>query len=156
MQPRIILRRRTCLRPHTRRIAASQRRGAASVEFAIVLPILLTVLLGATDFGRFSHSRIAIVNAARCGAAYANMNPYDSTNPAPWNAGVKKAVTDDVSEVAAFNPAALSVTTTVVSDGGGLNRISVTVNYPFRMLIDWPLLPATLDLQDTVVMRCIR
>ncbi len=128
----------------------------AALEFAIVLPILLTILLGATDFGRFSHSRIAIVNAARCGAAYASMNPYDSTNPAAWNAGVQKAVTDELSESVAFNPSKLTVTTAVVSDSGGLKRIGVKVSYPFRMLIDWPLLPSAMDLQDTVVMRGIR
>lgn len=128
----------------------------AALEFVIVLPILLTVLLGATDFGRFSHSRIAVVNAARCGAAYASVNPYDSTTQAAWNAGVKKAVTDELSETAAFNPATLVVTTAVVSDSGGLKRFSVKVTYPFQMIVDWPLLPATLDLQDTVVMRGIR
>jgi Flp pilus assembly protein TadG len=138
------------------RIFSQARRGLAALEFAIVLPILLTILLGATDFGRFSHSRIAIVNAARCGAAYASLNPYDSTNQTAWKAGVKEAVTDELSESAAFDPAELTVTTNVVFDSGGLRRISVKVSYPFKMLIDWPLLPATMDLQETVVMRGIR
>ena len=134
----------------------ARRRGLAALEFAIVLPILLTILLGATDFGRFSHSRIAIVNAARCGAAYASLNPYDSTNQTAWKAGVKKAVTDELSESAAFDPAKLVVATAVTADSGGLRRISVKASYPFETLVNWPLLPSTLDLQETVVMRGVR
>lgn len=132
------------------------RRGVAALEFAIVLPILLTILLGATDFGRFSHSRIAIVNAARCGAAYASLNPHDSSNPAAWNAGVKKAVTDELSESPAFDPAKLVVVTAIVTDSGGLKRISVKASYPFETLVNCPLLPSKLDLHETVVMRGIR
>lgn len=156
MQPRIFPNCQASLRPRRRRVAASTRRGLAALEFAIVLPLLITILLGATDFGRFSHSRIAVVNAARCGAAYASINPYDSTNPAAWNAGVKNAVTDELSESPAFKPADLVVTTAVIADSGGLTRLSVKVKYPFQMLINWPLLPSTLELQDTVVMRGIR
>jgi len=156
MQSRLLPNRRTSLRVYRRRGAASTRRGLAALEFALVLPILVTILLGATDFGRFSHSRIAIINAARCGAAYASMNPYDSTNQAAWNAGVKKAVTDELSESVAFDPAELVVTTTVIADSGGLRRISVQASYPFEMLVNWPLLPSSLELQETVVMRGIR
>lgn len=156
MHSRILNNRQTSCRPHPRRVAASTRRGAAALEFAIVLPILLTILLGATDFGRFSHSRIAIINAARCGAAYASLNPYDSNTGEAWKAGVHKAVMDELGETTAFEPAELTITTHVVADGGGLNRVSVQVSYPFEMLIDWPLLPPTLNLSDTVVMRAIR
>ena len=156
MQSRILPDSQASFRPCPRRVAASMRRGLAALEFAIVLPILITILLGATDFGRFSHSRIAIVNAARCGAAYASLNPYDSTNQAAWKAGVKKAVTDELSESAAFDPAELTVTSDVVFDSGGLRRISVKASYPFETLVNWPLLPSTLDLQETVVMRGVR
>lgn len=157
MQSRRPSNRDTQFRPCRPRTAApTRRRGVAAIEFAIVLPILLTILLGATDFGRFSHSRIAIANAARCGAAYASTNPYDSSNQSAWRTGVAQAVTNELSGAAAFDPARLTVTVAPVAESGGLWRFSVQVVYPFETLVNWPLLPASFDLKQTVVMRGIR
>ena len=44
------------------------QRGAAAVEFAIVLPALMVVLLGTIDWGYYFFVREAVVNAAREGA----------------------------------------------------------------------------------------
>lgn len=43
-------------------------RGAAAVEFALVLPLLLLVIGGITDFGRAFYTEVLITNAAREGA----------------------------------------------------------------------------------------
>ncbi|HVI97025.1 MAG TPA: TadE/TadG family type IV pilus assembly protein, partial [Anaeromyxobacter sp.] len=43
-------------------------RGAAAVEFALVLPLLLVLLLGAIDWGYFFFLQEVVVNAAREGA----------------------------------------------------------------------------------------
>jgi hypothetical protein len=53
-------------------------RGQGLVEFAILLPVLLLVVLGAIDFGRVMFSWIQITNASREAAAYAAFNPNDS------------------------------------------------------------------------------
>ena len=53
-------------------------RGQGLVEFAILLPVLLLVVLGAVDFGRVMFSWIQITNASREAAAYAAFNPNDS------------------------------------------------------------------------------
>lgn len=42
-------------------------RGAAAVEFAIVLPVLLALLLGIMEFGRAYNAQISLTNAAREG-----------------------------------------------------------------------------------------
>ena len=60
----------------TRRLAASgsgrgaQRRdeGAAAVELALVLPVLLLVIFGIIDFGRMLNAQITVTEAAREGA----------------------------------------------------------------------------------------
>lgn len=46
-------------------------RGAASVELALVLPVLLLVVFGIIDFGRAYNSKILIASAAREGARVA-------------------------------------------------------------------------------------
>ena len=45
--------------------------GQALVEFALVIPVLMLILLACIDFGRIMFSYIQINNAAREGAAYA-------------------------------------------------------------------------------------
>lgn len=43
-------------------------RGAAAVEFAILLPLLLVLVLGTIEFGRAYNTQITLTNAARDGA----------------------------------------------------------------------------------------
>lgn len=42
--------------------------GAAAVEFALLLPILLTLLLGIVEFSRFYNAQLSVSAAAREGA----------------------------------------------------------------------------------------
>lgn len=53
------------------------RRGAALVEFALVVPVLLLLLLGVIDFGRGWSALGVLSNAAREGARYGAANPLD-------------------------------------------------------------------------------
>ncbi|AUI49655.1 TadE/TadG family type IV pilus assembly protein [Arthrobacter crystallopoietes] len=43
-------------------------RGAVAIEFAIVLPVLLILLIGMIEFGRIFSAQIILTNAAREGA----------------------------------------------------------------------------------------
>lgn len=56
-------------------------RGQALVEFAIILPVLLLLLLLAIDFGRVFFGWVALQNASRIGANEA------AKNPLPWSLG---------------------------------------------------------------------
>lgn len=53
-------------------------RGQAVVEFAIILPFLLLLLVIAIDFGRVFASYVELMNGTREGAAYAATNPTDN------------------------------------------------------------------------------
>ena len=64
-------------RPQDRR-----SRGQAMVEFALVLPIMLVMLLLAVDFGRLFYPYISVHNAAREGAFYAAINAGDEGHDA--------------------------------------------------------------------------
>ena len=50
---------------------ASQRRGVAAVEFAVVLPLLLLLLVGIWELGRIIHVQLILNNATRDGARLA-------------------------------------------------------------------------------------
>lgn len=45
-----------------------RERGAAAVEFALVLPILVMLIFGIVDFGRMLAAKITLTEAAREGA----------------------------------------------------------------------------------------
>ncbi|GIJ50850.1 hypothetical protein Val02_77360 [Virgisporangium aliadipatigenens] len=51
-----------------RRLRGGGERGAAAVELAFVLPVLLLIVFGTIDFGRLLHARITLTEAAREGA----------------------------------------------------------------------------------------
>ena len=133
-----------------------QRRGAAAVELALVLPILVTALLGATDFGRFSYSAIAVTNAARSGAAYGSMNPFDSSSQPAWQAAVQQAAIDELSGSSAFDSSKLTVSVISTTESSGLRRVSVQATYPFKTIVNWSSIPSSFNVQQTVVMRGIR
>jgi Flp pilus assembly protein TadG len=52
-------------------------RGQSLVEFAIILPILLLLVLGAMDFARLFSAKIVLTNAAREGVNYLTINRDD-------------------------------------------------------------------------------
>lgn len=52
---------------------STRDRGAAAVEFAIILPLLLILVAGIVDFGRLFYAEIIVSNAAREGVRMAAM-----------------------------------------------------------------------------------
>ncbi|MGB8382597.1 MAG: TadE family protein, partial [Dermatophilaceae bacterium] len=50
------------------RVGQRRERGAAAIEFALLLPVFLLVIAGIVDFGRAFFTQIELTNAAREGA----------------------------------------------------------------------------------------
>lgn len=61
-------------------------RGQGLVEFALVLPLILLLLLGAIDFGRVFLGWVTLNNMARVGANYAALHPDLSFDQAKYDA----------------------------------------------------------------------
>ena len=57
--------------------------GQSLVEFALVLPLFLTILIGMVDVGRAIWANNVVANAAREAARYAIVHGGTSTNPCP-------------------------------------------------------------------------
>lgn len=55
----------------SRQLSAGEDSGAAAVEFALVLPLLLLLVFGIMDFGRAYNMQIALTQAAREGVRVA-------------------------------------------------------------------------------------
>lgn len=55
------------------------RRGATLVEFALLIPVLMLVLLGIMEFGWLTFNQLTVANAAREGARMAAVGKTTST-----------------------------------------------------------------------------
>jgi hypothetical protein len=58
------------MRRSFQRRGSSSERGAALVEIAVALPVLIALLIGTIDFARVFYLTIELTNAARAGAQY--------------------------------------------------------------------------------------
>jgi Flp pilus assembly protein TadG len=65
---------------------SDRQKGSAFVEFALVFLVLFAVFSGAFEFGYAFYAYNRLVNAAREGARYASMKPYDSATSTPSTA----------------------------------------------------------------------
>ena len=64
-----------------------RRRGAAAVEFALMMPVILLALAGVTDFGRLVFDKMELTSAVRSGAQFALAYRTDTT-------GIRQSVVD--------------------------------------------------------------
>lgn len=55
-------------RPHRFAVTGASERGAAALEFALVLPILLMLVFGIITFGRAYHAKVSLAGGVREGA----------------------------------------------------------------------------------------
>jgi Flp pilus assembly protein TadG len=110
------------LRP--RRSIGGRRRdaqsGGAAVEFALVLPLFMTLVMGAVDYGYFFFSEQVITNAAREGARAGTLINF-GTGAAPLSGMPAAAVS------AARAAAAQYMTNNGVSCSGGTSCVAARV-----------------------------
>lgn len=113
-------------------------RGAVAAEFALLLPVILTILFGTIEFGMIMFSREVITNASREGARAGIVQQV----PKP-TAGQITAVVTNYFTGTGINPA--SVTVSVVGAGGAnpaTLTVAATYNYPWLI----PYIPTMLGL----------
>lgn len=79
-------------------------RGAAAVEMALVLPLLLFILMGLIDFGRAYNALIQLSQASREGVRLASLNPGPSANASSNPDFGDSAITGRVSTIAGSLP----------------------------------------------------
>jgi hypothetical protein len=59
-------------RPELKALPGSKRRGVALIEFALILPVLVILVMGTFDIGRLIQTRIIISNVSREGGSVAS------------------------------------------------------------------------------------
>lgn len=137
-----LLRKRTTL--HTLRFTLHASEGASAVEFALVLPLLLMLLLGIVEFGTLFYRQAIVAwssrEAARIGIVQAVPKP---------TAGQIEAVVSSVLNKAGLGAA--PVTVTVTGAGGAFGTdLTVLVESPYRFQFVPALVPG---MRSSVMIR---
>lgn len=92
--------------------------GQSLIEVALITPLILVMVLGVIDMGRYAYIGILVGNAARAGAAYGSAAPGDGV-------GIVAAACNDFLGTTA-SPSNLSPTATCDVSAGGANHLQVT------------------------------
>jgi Flp pilus assembly protein TadG len=108
----------------TRRSRAHNEQGQAMVEFILVLPVLLIVLLGIFQFGITFKNYISLTDAVRAGARTAAVSRYTVDPVATTKARVKTA-----SDLSGMVDADVNVQSTWLHGAD----VVVTAKYPYRI-----------------------
>jgi len=113
--------------------------GAALVEFALVLSLLVLITFGIIGFGRAYNAQVTLTHATREGVrVLAITGDADAAVAATKNAAPT------------LDPALVSVSTSACSPG---YPTELTASYPFQLQIPF-FGERQLDLDSTAVMRC--
>jgi Flp pilus assembly protein TadG len=118
----------------------ARERGAAAVEMAVVLPLLLLMLGGIVDFGRAFYTEVSLTNAARDGVRLAAIQNADAVDRAER----------------AAQPLDATAAAPATCTSGNDVTMTVTLKTPFQ----WTLLAAipglpTPSLEGKATMTCV-
>jgi Flp pilus assembly protein TadG len=129
-------------------------KGAAAVEFALVLPILLLFVMGTIEFGWFFFTHQRVVNAAREGArAGTLLPPPPNSTTAQVRSAAETAASNYLVAVGLQDQGVSADPSYAMPDGSQAVRVVIT--YPYQSLTGFPgiasLIPA--QFQYVSVMR---
>lgn len=115
---------------------AGSESGAAALEFALVVPILLLLVMGIIEFGFMFQAQLALTHAAREGARLASVDQFDAAQV--------------VNQAFPVTPA-IATSPSPPSAAASGDPISVTLTYAY----EWQVLPfpGAVTLTGTAVMR---
>ena len=137
-----------------------EERGQSIVETALMLPILIYLILAGGDLARGFAIQIAVQNGARAGAESAAI---DYT---PTTAETEARTRDEMGRTPGMTGSAPTVTVTFAQIDGVTACVNppttllpcfatVRVQYTWRTITAWPLIPNTFDLDRSTRVRMI-
>jgi len=107
-----------------RRIASRHRRGAAMVEFAVVVPVFLLLVFGMIEYGRMVMVQQILTNAAREGA---RVGVLDGSTQTKVNTAVSNYLT-----AAGISNSTTTVSPNPPSSAAATAPVTVTVSVNFN------------------------
>lgn len=129
---------------------APRRPGATALELVCVLPVMLGIVLGAVDLGRFAEHENILSNAARVGAHFGATHRRTPLTASLWESELRSAVQEEAGHLSEFDGTLLEVEIDNFTQADGTRRVEVETAYPFQTIVRWPGLPGRIDLRRRV------
>ncbi|MGB0720701.1 MAG: TadE/TadG family type IV pilus assembly protein [Bdellovibrionales bacterium] len=131
--------------------------GASAVEFALMAPILIFILIGTVDAGRYVHQRMQMTNAAHTTASYV-AQAGDDANAQTVASESYGGDFDDIAVVSEFececsDGEALACPVACGADDFQRRFVRVAASGTFSPVFPYPVLSEGLTLQSSVRMR---
>ncbi|SDP37734.1 Flp pilus assembly protein TadG [Arthrobacter sp. ok909] len=131
-----------------------KEKGAVAVEFALVLPIFLVLVLGIVEFSRAFNIQVSLSEAARETARYTAIHYADASFSTATAQGVGVSAAPSV----ALAPGNINISYSGGSACAAGDSVIVTVNFATPYMTGFPALipgmPASLNISSKGVMRC--
>ena len=142
------------------KVKAKNERGAELLEFALVLPLLILLVLGAIEFGRAYFTYNILAKAVRDGARYAATSEVSSTGTLDATALTKSknivvygnSTGTPPKKILDLQTSQVTVTQTLVSSFE--QYTNVVVAYPYQPLFSL-ILPTTITMRPSVRMQFV-
>lgn len=129
-----------------------EQRGAAAIEFAIVLPLLVSLLFGSIEFSLLLYNQQIITNASREGARFGIVEGAPRKSEDQIKATVVNYSAGHLVTFGAAIPLSIDVTGAEGSFGEDLT-VRVTYNYGFLVLSNLGFSPKDLVAQTVMKME---
>lgn len=140
---------------HKRHHVVQGQRGSTAIEFALILPVIATLLFGMIDFGRLLYTKEVLNNAVREAARTGIVAGVNDVT----DAVIDTAVTNSILNSQLLDPANITVIQkTRTADAAGNRNLAVAVGYTFNFLVVGGFIPGlsttqTLNSQSTMRME---
>ena len=128
----------------------ANRRGSHAIEFALVLPILLSIVSGIVDYGQFYSSALSVINATREGG---RSGAADDSDVSPDACTTAENATVTALHGAGFSTATTSNVSAAVTVDGTTGDKILTVNSQLNFSRLFGLVPAPNQLKGRIVVR---
>jgi Flp pilus assembly protein TadG len=132
--------------------------GTSMVEFALVLPVFLFLLIGMVETGRYMYLAILASHAARAGAQYGAQSNFTASD----TAGMANAAVQDgqglanwkvTPKIFCMNNGVLTTCPTGQPGSTIAYYVQVQVTGMFTSLLNYPGVPTNIPITSTAVMR---
>ncbi len=153
----------TRLRAFARGLArlAAAEGGTSLIEFALVAPVLIFLLVGVVEVGRYTTFAVMASNAARAGAQYGAQNLTTALD----TSGMSAAALKDAQNLPAFSAPANYLCSisggalaTCPSNANGAPQntvyyVQVRVTGTFKSLLNYPGIPSSIPVSGSATIR---
>ena len=137
------------------------RRGTSAVEFGFLAPILVMLLLGAYDFGRYGLSLMRVASAARAGVEYGMLDHSAANDIGGMTQNARDDAVDPNNELSIVarqfcrcpNGSEVVCSTTCGDGEYAPLFVAVTVSDTVDLLFDYPGVPGSMAVATTSEMR---